>query len=99
MIEQGSELRSLPTRRATGLPLRPQAPYFDHEKISDDRREPGEQDLTRRKAISECCEDWFELRLDSSRFFELLFVKRALALKNYMALRNAIARPFSCTGS
>ena len=67
VIEQGSELRSLPTRRATGLPLRPQAPYFDHEKMSDDRVEPGEQDEIRKKAISECREDRFELRLDSSR--------------------------------
>ena len=47
--------------------LRPPAPYFDHEEISDDRREPGEQDGISRKAISEYCEDWSELRLDSSR--------------------------------
>jgi hypothetical protein len=67
VIEQGSELMSLPTRRATSLSLRPQALYFDHEKKLSDRGEPREQDWIRREVISEYYEDWFELRLDSSR--------------------------------
>jgi hypothetical protein len=54
-------------QRATRLSFRPRTPYFDYHKIQGDKDRLREQERMCCKFISECGEDLFGFKLDSSR--------------------------------
>ena len=67
VIEQGWRVKWLLAQCATRLPFRLQTLYFDYHKVQGDRDGLRKHKHTCCKSIRECGEDWFGLKVISSR--------------------------------
>jgi hypothetical protein len=66
-VEQGWRVEWLLEQRAMRLSFRSQTPCFDHHKLQGDKYRHLKHKCECCQSISECGEDRFGLKLDSSR--------------------------------